>query len=52
MPLVLDTDHLSVLQWQVRPACDRLLDRLDRLPPVVRRGNWAIWEADDESKPA
>src|SRR5437660_12477391 len=33
MPVVLDTDHLSVLQWQEQPACDRLLARLDRLPP-------------------
>jgi tRNA(fMet)-specific endonuclease VapC len=31
MPVVLDTDHLSVLQWQERPACDRLLSRLERL---------------------
>src|SRR5436305_27673 len=33
MPVVLDTDHLSVLQWQERPACDCLLARLDHLPP-------------------
>lgn len=33
MPVVLDTDHLSVLQWQEQPAADRLLARLDRLPP-------------------
>src|SRR5439155_17225268 len=33
MPVVLDTDHLSVLQWQEQPACDRLLARLDRLAP-------------------
>lgn len=33
MPVVLDTDHLSVLQWQERPACDRLLVRLDGLAP-------------------
>lgn len=33
MPVLLDTDHLSVLQWQEQPACDRLLRRLDRLPP-------------------
>ncbi len=32
MPVVLDTDHLSVLQWQEQPACDRLLARLDQLP--------------------
>jgi hypothetical protein len=24
---------LSVLQWEEQPACDRLLERLDRLPP-------------------
>jgi tRNA(fMet)-specific endonuclease VapC len=30
---VLDTDHLSVLQWQEQPACDHLLARLDQLPP-------------------
>ena len=33
MAVVLDTDHLSVLQWQEQPACDRLLARLDQLPP-------------------
>jgi tRNA(fMet)-specific endonuclease VapC len=33
VPVLLDTDHLSVLQWQEQPACDRLLARLDRLPP-------------------
>jgi tRNA(fMet)-specific endonuclease VapC len=30
--VLLDTDHLSVLQWQEQPACDRLLARLDQLP--------------------
>jgi tRNA(fMet)-specific endonuclease VapC len=35
MPVVLDTDHLSVLQWQERPACDRLLARLEPLSPDV-----------------
>jgi tRNA(fMet)-specific endonuclease VapC len=30
--VLLDTDHLSVLQWQEQPACDRLLARLDELP--------------------
>jgi len=33
MAVLLDTDHLSVLQWQEQPACDRLLQRLDQLPP-------------------
>lgn len=33
MPVLLDTDHLSVLQWEEQPACDRLLKRLDELPP-------------------
>ncbi len=33
MPVVLDTDHLSVLQWQEQPACDRLLARLGQLAP-------------------
>jgi tRNA(fMet)-specific endonuclease VapC len=33
MIVVLDTDHLSVLQWQEQPACARLLARLDPLPP-------------------
>jgi tRNA(fMet)-specific endonuclease VapC len=33
MAVVLDTDHLSVLQWREQPACDRLLARLDALPP-------------------
>ena len=32
MPVLLDTDHLSVLEWEEQPACDRLLQRLDRLP--------------------
>jgi tRNA(fMet)-specific endonuclease VapC len=31
--VLLDTDHLSVLEWREQPACDRLLERLDRLPP-------------------
>jgi tRNA(fMet)-specific endonuclease VapC len=31
--VLLDTDHLSVLQWEEQPACDRLLARLDQLPP-------------------
>jgi tRNA(fMet)-specific endonuclease VapC len=31
MPVVLDTDHLSVLQWREEPACSRLLERLDHL---------------------
>jgi tRNA(fMet)-specific endonuclease VapC len=31
VPVLLDTDHLSVLHWQEQPACDRLLARLDRL---------------------
>jgi tRNA(fMet)-specific endonuclease VapC len=30
--VLLDTDHLSVLQWQEQPACDRLLARLAELP--------------------
>jgi tRNA(fMet)-specific endonuclease VapC len=33
MPVVLDTDHLSVLQWREEPACSRLLARLNQLPP-------------------
>ncbi|MCI0379450.1 MAG: type II toxin-antitoxin system VapC family toxin [Gemmataceae bacterium] len=33
MAVLLNTDHLSVLQWQEQPACDRLLARLDRMPP-------------------
>ena len=32
MPVLLDTDHLSILHWQEQPACDRLLVRLDQLP--------------------
>jgi tRNA(fMet)-specific endonuclease VapC len=31
--VLLDTDHLSVLEWEEQPACKRLLERLDRLPP-------------------
>ncbi len=33
MPVLLDTDHLSVLQWQEQPAFGRLIARLDRLLP-------------------
>ncbi len=33
MPVLLDTDHLSILQWRELPACDRLLERLDQVPP-------------------
>lgn len=33
MPVLLDTDHLSVLQWEEQPACDRLRARLRQLPP-------------------
>ena len=33
MPVVLDTDHLSVLKWEEQPACERLLSRLDKLAP-------------------
>lgn len=33
MPVLLDTDHLSVLEWNEQPACSRLVARLDRLPP-------------------
>lgn len=33
MPVLLDTDHLSVLEWKEQPACQRLLARLDALPP-------------------
>jgi tRNA(fMet)-specific endonuclease VapC len=29
--VILDTDHLSILQWQEQPACERLLARLDQL---------------------
>ena len=32
MPLVLDTDHLTVLQRRQQPGCDRLLARLERVP--------------------
>jgi tRNA(fMet)-specific endonuclease VapC len=31
--VLLDTDHLSVLEWEEQPACQRLLERLDQLPP-------------------
>lgn len=33
MAVLLDPDHLSVLQWEEQPACDRLLTRLDLLAP-------------------
>ena len=32
MPVLLDTDHLSLLEWEEQPACQQLLERLDRLP--------------------
>jgi tRNA(fMet)-specific endonuclease VapC len=32
VPVLLDTDHLSVLEWEEQPACERLLLRLDQLP--------------------
>jgi tRNA(fMet)-specific endonuclease VapC len=31
--VLLDTDHLSVLEWEEQPACNRLLQRLDQLAP-------------------
>jgi hypothetical protein len=31
VPVLLDTEHLSVLEWEEQPACDRLSQRLDRL---------------------
>jgi tRNA(fMet)-specific endonuclease VapC len=33
MPVLLDTDHLSVLQWEEEPASSRLLERLRPFPP-------------------
>ena len=30
--VLLDTDHLSVMEWNEQPACSRLLARLDSLP--------------------
>jgi tRNA(fMet)-specific endonuclease VapC len=33
VPYILDTDHLSVLQWREQPAYERLIERLDQLPP-------------------
>lgn len=33
MPVLLDTDHLSVLEWEEQPACDLLRERLHRFPP-------------------
>jgi tRNA(fMet)-specific endonuclease VapC len=32
VPVLLDTDHISILHWQEQPACDRLLARLSQLP--------------------
>src|SRR5437773_11316141 len=32
MPVLLDTDHLSILQRRTQPHCGRLRQRLDRLP--------------------
>jgi tRNA(fMet)-specific endonuclease VapC len=33
VPVLLDTDHLSVLQGEEQPACDRLRARLRQVPP-------------------
>jgi tRNA(fMet)-specific endonuclease VapC len=33
VPVLLDTDHLSVLQWREQPGCDHLLARLAQLAP-------------------
>jgi tRNA(fMet)-specific endonuclease VapC len=33
VPVVLDTDHLSILLQDRQPSCSRLLSRLDQLPP-------------------
>jgi tRNA(fMet)-specific endonuclease VapC len=33
MPVLLDTDHLSVLQWEEEPACSQLLKRLRGIAP-------------------
>lgn len=33
MPVLLDTDHLSVLESEEQPACDLLRERLRRFPP-------------------
>jgi len=32
VPVLLDTDHLSVLQWEEQPACKYLLARLETIP--------------------
>jgi len=28
---LLDTDHISIIQWQTQPAYDRLVERMERL---------------------
>jgi tRNA(fMet)-specific endonuclease VapC len=33
VPVVLDTDHLSILLQKSQPSCDRLLARLDSVAP-------------------
>src|SRR5262245_6121738 len=33
MPLLLDTDHISILHKRSQPECDRLAARLDQHPP-------------------
>ena len=33
MPFLLDTDHLSILHRQNQPECDRLVARLEQIPP-------------------
>ena len=52
MPVLLDTDHLSILQQRSQPYCDRLRRSLDRLAPddiattiVCLQEQFAGWQA-------
>ena len=52
MAVLLDTDHLSILQRRTQPHCDRLRQRLDRLPVddtassiVCHQEQFAGWQA-------
>ena len=52
MPVLLDTDHLSILQRRTQPHCERLRHRLDRLPSddiattiVCHQEQFAGWQA-------
>ncbi len=52
MAMLLDTDHLSILQRRTQPHCDRLRKRLDQIPAddiatsiVCHQEQFAGWQA-------